>query len=175
MMKKYFPIGIPTLALAVIALEGSAGMAQPLPTASSTNAIRPEQHCIIGPNQSSQCFNTEAEALRAASGGRINLTLGQTARSLSTAQLLSSSIQAILYENRDFKGSSLVIYSSSCSGWNNLSGFWNDRVSSLRASACKVTLFEDTNRRGASRTFTGNVNYVGNAINDEASSWQLSR
>ncbi|MDQ5824753.1 MAG: hypothetical protein M3441_11170 [Chloroflexota bacterium] len=145
-----------------------------------------EQHCVDRPKQPLECFKTEAEALYAASGGRIRLPEGGSARSLSDEELFgtagsegtedtTSTIQAILYKDADYGGASLSIVSDTCSGWNNLSSTWNDVTSSARVSSgCNLTLYEHTNLGGSSLSISPpGTTYVGNTMNDKTSSWAL--
>lgn len=134
------------------------------------------KHCITGPNRPVQCFKTEAEALDTASHGHIKLPPGQTASSLSDVQLFAASttVQAILYVDDNYGGSSLTIYNDTCSGWNNLSAVWNDVVSSARTGNCGITLYESTNLLGTPlRINSPGTSNVGAAMNDRASSWSL--
>jgi hypothetical protein len=141
-----------------------------------------EQHCVDRPKQPLECFNTEAEALYSASNGRIRLPEGGSARSLSDEELFgagtegtTSTIQAILYVDANYGGSSLSLVDDFCNGgWNNLSTIWNDVVSSARTSSCGVTLYEHTNLGGTSLSVSPpGTTYVGNTFNDKASSWSL--
>ncbi len=135
-----------------------------------------ERHCLIGPKRPLECYDTEAEALYVASGGYVRLPAGQTARDLSDAELfgVTSTIQAILYKDADYGGASLSIVNDTCSGWNNLASSWNDVVSSARTASCGVTIYVDTNLSGSSLSISPpGATYVGNTMNDQASSWSL--
>ncbi|HKP54107.1 MAG TPA: hypothetical protein VJ183_15830 [Chloroflexia bacterium] len=135
-------------------------------------------HCITGPSKPMQCFDTEAEALYVASGGRIQLAPGETSRSLSDKQMLGDgdavSVQATLYEDVNYGGSTLTIYADGCIGWNNISGGWNDRVSSVSTYGCDIILYENYNKVGPSLyiNYPG-TSWVGSSMNDKASSWKL--
>lgn len=132
------------------------------------------QHCITGPNQPLQCFDTEAQALLVASGRGIDLAAGETSRSLSDTQLFNTSIQAILYEHTNHTGSTLTVTSGGCYGWNNMPSNWNDRVSSARTGSCGISLYEHYNLAGLRlRIDSPGTYYVGDAMNDKASSWSL--
>ncbi|MBF6613397.1 MAG: hypothetical protein IVW55_09755 [Chloroflexi bacterium] len=150
-------------------------------------APQPPQHCItsgIGSAQAIQCFNTEAEALRVASGGRIQLEPGQTARSLPYEEVFGSSanpdnpssIQAILYEHANYGGATLTIYNSGCYIWNNMPGGWNDVTSSVWSGPCGVTLYDYPNNDLSGKWACigpPGTSYVGDAMNDRASSWSI--
>ena len=146
------------------------------PDMGTTKKAGVSRHCITGPGRPLQCFETEAEALRVASSGHIRLAPGQSSRSLSDDQLFStqSDLYAILYEHADYGGATLSIYSGSCSGGNNMPSTWNDVVSSARTGICGITLYEHYNFTGSSlRINYPGTSYVGNAMNDKASSWTL--
>jgi len=135
------------------------------------------EHCIANEGESSiQCFATEAEALKAASGGRIQLAPGQTSSTLSDDELFApdSSVLAILYEHASYSGATLTIYGDYCGVWNNMSGGWNDITSSVRTSSCGILLYVDANLGGTSLwvAYPG-TSYVGDAMNDKASSWKI--
>ncbi len=133
-------------------------------------------HCISGQDRSFQCFDTEAEALSIASGGRIQLAPGETSGSLSDSELFdpNSTIRSILYEHADYGGATLTIYGDTCSGWNNMSSTWNDKVSSARTYSCGITLYEHYNLTGSSLNITSpGTSYVGSAMNDKTSSYSV--
>lgn len=109
------------------------------------------------------------------SGGKIQLEPGESALSLGSAQLVTLNIYALLYEHPNRTGEVLAISDDNCSGWNNMPGGWNDRISSTWvANGCSVTLFEHYNLTGTSfySPAPGHY-YVGDAFNDKASSWRL--
>jgi hypothetical protein len=154
-------------------------------TANSYTAVtrhaEPPQHCITGTSHAVQCFDTEAEALRVASGGRIQLAPGQSARSLPYDAVFStaadpSSVQAILYENANYGGATLTIYNSGCYIWNNMPAGWNDVTSSVWSGPCGISLYDypnkDTTGKWISIRPPGTA-YVGPDMNDRASSWSI--
>ncbi len=155
-------------------------------TASSelTGQSKAPQHCItsgIGSGQAVQCFDSEAEALRVASAGRIQLAPGQTARSLPYEEVFGSStnpsgIQAILYEHANYGGATLTIYNGGCYIWNNMPGGWNDVTSSVWSGPCGVTLYDYPNRDLSGKWICigpPGTSYVGDEMNDRASSWSI--
>ena len=179
-MKKFLVAGMILFMLAVITLAGNGGATR----ASASNTapdkaavdVKAPRHCITGTQRPLQCFDTEAEALRVGSGGRIQLAPGQTTASLSNSQLFSvqSTLYAILYEHANYGGATLSIYSDSCSGGNSMPAGWNDVVSSAKTGTCGITLYEHNNWSGISLhiNYPGTT-YVGDAMNDKASSWTL--
>lgn len=152
-----------------------------------TGVAKPPQHCITSATdagQAVQCFDTEAEALRVASGGRIQLAPGQTARSLPYEEVFGGSnnpdnpntIQAILYEHPNYGGATLTIYNSGCSIWNNMPGGWNDVTSSVWSGPCGVTLYDYPNKDLSGKWVCigpPGTPYVGDEMNDRASSWSI--
>lgn len=75
----------------------------------------------------------------------------------------------VAYEHRDFAGKSRGLPAGEAI--RSLGGAWNDRISSFKcAPGCAVTAFEHDGFDGASRQFSGRVDYVGNSWNDRISS-----
>lgn len=192
-MRKHLVIGLAALALVAIIFgtrmaladsPGSTSAVPPPPTPAITPSPQPDtsadetvellRYCIIGPGHPPQCFATQAEALRIASGGQIQLAPDETLGSLSAAELFSTDIQAILFEHTNYVGSTLTVYSDGCYGWNNMPDGWNDRVSSAWTGPCGITLYEHYNLTGRSlRINPPGTPYVGDAMNDQASSFSL--
>lgn len=157
-----------------------------------STAAKTDQHCVARRNRPLQCFGTEAEALYSATNGRIRLPAGGSARSLSDAELFgtrspmnafgaispnstTTTIQATLYVDANYGGASLSLVDDFCNGgWNNLTGSWNDVVSSARTASCGVTLYENSNLGGISLSISPpGSSYVGSTMNDKASSYSL--
>ncbi|MFF6971211.1 MULTISPECIES: hypothetical protein [Streptomyces] len=93
-------------------------------------------------------------------------------------------IRVILFEDANYGGSSYINYGP---GGCRDDGFWNghhdnlsqvnfnDRTSSLKtASNCYVELFSAAYFQGARQFYTADTSYVGNAMNDQASSFGLT-
>jgi hypothetical protein len=75
----------------------------------------------------------------------------------------------VAFEHADFAGGQLPIRANSSIGY--LSGFWNDRISSLAcAPECEITTFEHANFGGRRQTWAGSVPFVGRGWNDRISS-----
>ncbi len=163
--------------LASIALPyGQIASAQPT---SASKGVDGYEHCITGPGKPMQCFDTEAEAVYVASGGRIQLAPGETSRSLSDKQMLGEgdgpSIMATMYEHVNYGGATMSIYAYACYGWNNIAVGWNDRVSSVTTyGGCDIVLYENFNQGGSSLyvNYPG-TSYVGSAMNDKTSSFEF--
>jgi hypothetical protein len=97
--------------------------------------------------------------------------------------MASSYLLATLYTNANYAGSSLALQASTpCDtnadvdhSWATLPAGFADEVSSFKgANNCQVKLFEHTNYGGTSLGPLTSTTYVGDAINDKASSIQLS-
>ena len=97
--------------------------------------------------------------------------------------MASSYLLATLYTNANYAGSSLALQASTpCDtnadvdhSWATLPAGFADEVSSFKgANNCQVKLFEHTNYGGISLGPMTSTTYVGDAINDKASSIQLS-
>ncbi|GHF54274.1 hypothetical protein GCM10010218_39400 [Streptomyces mashuensis] len=85
-----------------------------------------------------------------------------------------------VYRDKDFGGGSLTFTGSVGCGWRypefaTLASDWNDTISSTASGQCDVTLYQHDNFRGFSQTYRGNVPYVGDAMNDQASSVSFDR
>jgi len=163
------------IALASIALPyGQIARAQ---GALASKGVDGYEHCITGPGKPMQCFDTEAEALYVASGGRIQLSPGETSRSLSDKEMLGEgdgvSIMVTMYEHSNYGGATLNIYANGCYGWNNIALGWNDRVSSLITyGGCDIVLYDNYNLGGSFvYVYYPGTSYVGSAMNDKTSSW----
>jgi len=75
----------------------------------------------------------------------------------------------VAFEDANFRGAQLPIRANSSMEY--LSGFWNDRISSLAcAPGCEITTFEHVNFAGRRQTWAGNVPFVGRGWNDRISS-----
>ncbi len=85
-----------------------------------------------------------------------------------------AAILGILYEHAPPGGRSLVIYGTNCNyqGVPDLRVYkFNDITSSLDNSCPTVTLYFDVNYGGPQQSYpNGRTNYVGNGMNDQASS-----
>lgn len=101
-------------------------------------------------------------------------------RVFATMQQARASIPAntiilgTLWSDANLQGRDLVVYGPSCSnyGLSNLVNYnFNDITSSLLDGCHSVTLYFNTGYSGPQQTYgNGRINYVGNAMNDQASS-----
>ena len=144
--------------------------------------------------QSFKCYTTLSASLAAATNGRINLPSNASSRDVSlalqrsnqtntTASPNSSNVILIFFKDANYQGDSYTVYTygPSCSlsvtyGSASMPPGWNDVVSSVQGGFYGCTwyrLWEDTNYSGASQCYTGFTPYVGNAMNDQTSSWYV--
>jgi hypothetical protein len=102
-----------------------------------------------------------------------------SARSSSSGIVaLASTVIGIFYENSGYGGASYVasVSQNGCygyaHGYTNLGSIgWDNRISSFRSySNCRTAIFANTSYGGASYGYYTNSSYVGNAMNDQASS-----
>ncbi|MCA9694355.1 MAG: RICIN domain-containing protein, partial [Myxococcales bacterium] len=78
--------------------------------------------------------------------------------------------QATLYEHSNYKGASLQL-GVGAYDLADIAALGNDKVSSLRVpEGLRVTLFKDSGFSGDRAVVTGDLSYIGDASNDEASS-----
>ncbi len=93
-----------------------------------------------------------------------------------------SYINGRLFNHADYGGERLDLMSSSdCDSdsdadifFPQLTGFWENRVSSARGfGRCQIRLWENQYYGGSSTVKQQDISYVGNAMNDQASSLKL--
>ena len=178
------------LLLLVVIPSGTAAAAAPPSTAEKAKEVT---HCAFNiATGTQQCFGTFRESIGSLGGGvpegvtensRITIEIANAieARSSQSRIAAASTLVAILYDNSGWSGSTQTVYSSAggCDGDSgveyqaNIPLAFNDRTSSYDGfSSCNTVLYENTNYTGAS---VGNSSiiassYVGNAMNDRASS-----
>ena len=101
----------------------------------------------------------------------------------SPSPMAASYVLATLYTNANYGGSSLALQASTpCDtnadvdhAWATLPAGFADEVSSVKgANNCQIKLFEHTTYGGTSLGPLTSTTYVGDTINDKASSIQLS-
>lgn len=102
---------------------------------------------------------------------------GAAADTLAVTPLATYAL-ATIYENSYFGGSSWTftdVNSSTCStyyyNFNTMPSGWDNRVSSMQGwGPCKIRISENTYQSGASYGPVNSAQYVGDAMNDRASS-----
>lgn len=101
----------------------------------------------------------------------------------SPSPMASTYVLATLYTNANYGGSSLALQASTpCDtnadvdhSWATLPAGFADEVSSFKgANNCQVKLFENINFTGNTVGPASSMTYVGDAMNDKASSIHLS-
>ncbi|MFF4225132.1 hypothetical protein ACX9I7_13085 [Streptomyces sp. L500] len=186
--------------LATMAAVVSPAVAQDTkPTRATTT-----QHCVIDTDTNSKsCFSSYRAAISAATKGRVTdapddsraaahdkklqerlsgprgehgAKFAQNARSAAAAE---TRVLGTIYSDKDFGGNSLnLVGSLGCRRYPefaNLYDGWNDSISSVSSGQCDITLFQHANFLGFSQTYRGAVPYVGDAMNDQASSISFDR
>ncbi|MFF4159294.1 hypothetical protein [Streptomyces sp. NPDC001678] len=181
--------------LATVAAVASPAVAQDTKPARATTA----QHCVIDTDTNSKsCFSSYRVALSVATKGRVTDAPDDTraaahdkklqerlsgprgehgaklAGNARFAAAAESRVLSTVYTDKDFGGSSLSFTGSlGCRRYPefaNLYDGWNDSISSTSSGQCDITLYQHSNFLGFSQTFRGGVPYVGDAMNDQASS-----
>lgn len=127
------------------------------------------------------CYTTFAQAIRAATGGRVRLPANATPRSVTPDQLNAGAgpdatyVLSIDYKDTHFNGGSLTWNQSSRCGKfqaGSMPSGWNNVVSSVaNFNGCATTMYNNTNFSGASFSVgrNGSAATLG-SFNDEASS-----
>lgn len=153
-----------------------------------------ERHCTVSaatsdsPLSKVRCYATFAEAISAATGGRVKITATRVedispeklAAALSQpAAAAATYVRAILYTSTLYGGSSLTFTASSgCSVFGNYDAFypnfqspWNNNFSSGRTfSGCRATLYDSSNYGGAQYPMAADASYTTFGAMDNAGS-----
>ncbi|WP_328864102.1 hypothetical protein [Streptomyces virginiae] len=86
----------------------------------------------------------------------------------------------VIYTDSNYGGSALVLTGGSgCQSGNgrdaqiNLEGTWNNSVSSLTTLSCWLELWDAPNTSGVHQEYQQSTSYLGDAMNDRASSIAL--
>ncbi|MDK0524569.1 hypothetical protein [Streptomyces sp. ML-6] len=146
------------------------------------------------------CYDTFRESIAAATGGRINNASQEeaakdkhfldklnasakapagTQSSRTSASAASPFVLSIFYDDWDYEGSSLTSTgNAACKNdgkWdyqqNYIESGWNNHVTSLKLfSNCYVELFSGANFTEARQFFTSDTRWVGEAMDNQASS-----
>lgn len=166
-------------ALAVTAAVGGAAQANAAAPAPPT-----ERHCAVGLDGGSvECFGTFADAVAAATDGRVQDAPG-SARAAARddgfrASLAGEVIQGTFFEHDDYGGASLTVYGAApCEkdGWVeyqlDLDDWWKDRISSVQPWAnCWIWLYPEPGLGGdRDGPFKVNSPDIGDYMNDRTES-----
>ncbi|MFE1559197.1 hypothetical protein ACFW6V_29950 [Streptomyces sp. NPDC058734] len=137
-----------------------------------------------------QCYGTFREAIAAStdgritdaplSGKRIDQKLADRLKGSSATAGAAAVQLGVVYTDANYGGSALVLTGGSgCQSGNgrdaqiNLEGSWNNSVSSLTTLSCWLELWDAPNASGVHQEYQQSTLYVGDAMNDRASSVAL--
>lgn len=141
---------------------GSAGMANAVTTHGSGD------FCAL--------VTTTGDLWCASSAASIDATVG----SLLSTDAIEAVRQVRFFEDANKSGAFLDVLGEACDtnpdadDEGGLPTAWNDRISSFEGyNSCEVKLYEDGNLTGATYGPVASTNYVGDTLNDEASSYRL--
>ncbi|WP_327739820.1 hypothetical protein OG749_44165 [Streptomyces nojiriensis] len=159
--------------------------------AATANAAPAPRNCVLNIDSGSmQCYDTFQEAVTASTNGRITdapLSAKHIDQKLADRLKVSSGAAGaeavqlgVIYTDSNYGGSALVLTGGSgCQSGNgrdaqiNLEGTWNNSVSSLTALSCWLELWDAPNTSGVHQEYQQSTSYVGDALNDRASSVAL--
>ena len=145
------------------------------------------EHCWLDVETGeSGCYASFAEMVQALSGGTVQVAKGasvltDTQRSQLAVGPTATYVIGQLFESLNYGGDDKLVTASGDCDTNadvdfelgSMPSGWNDRVSSFKSfGLCATKIWENTSFGGASYGFTVNSTYVGNAMNDRASSIQ---
>ncbi|MFH8403159.1 hypothetical protein ACH4FX_00095 [Streptomyces sp. NPDC018019] len=155
------PVLRPALAVAALALAATATAVAPATAAAApqhTTATQGKYCTYIVDTGQGGCFDTRAQAARFGGTRADYKVLGK------------------MWTDANSGGRELALRGSVGCGWrypefNALSKWdFNDNISSVEGVTCPITLWEHADFRGAKQTYHGYVPYIGDAMNDKASS-----
>ncbi|MFJ8311160.1 hypothetical protein [Streptomyces sp. NPDC094147] len=101
----------------------------------------------------------------------------------ATSATPASTVIGIEFVDANYQGATYTVTGGTCTStlsdvdWyiNSMPAGWNDVISSFHSYAnCWTKLYENINRTGATYGFIGDSSYVGDAMNDRASSIEWS-
>ncbi|MET9609352.1 hypothetical protein ABZZ17_30535 [Streptomyces sp. NPDC006512] len=159
--------------------------------AATANAAPAPRNCVLNIDSGSmRCYGTFQEAITASTHGRItDAPLSAKHIDQKLADRLKASADTagaqdaqlgVVYTDSNYGGSALVLTGGSgCQSGNgrdaqiNLEGTWNNSVSSLTTLSCWLELWDAPNTSGIQQEYQQSTSYVGDAMNDRASSVAL--
>ncbi|MFD6183143.1 hypothetical protein [Streptomyces goshikiensis] len=157
----------------------------------TANAAPAPRNCVLNIDSGSvQCYGTFQEAVTASTNGRITdapLSAKYIDQKLadrlkgSSGTTGAEAVQlGVIYTDSNYGGSALVLTGGSgCQSGNgrdaqiNLEGTWNNSVSSLTTLSCWLELWDAPNTSGVHQEYQQSTSYIGDAMNDRASSVAL--
>ncbi|MFE5097379.1 peptidase inhibitor family I36 protein [Streptomyces sp. NPDC056638] len=186
---------------AIVIASATMAIAGTTATATATPQSKTGAHCVANlAAHKTTCYDTFREAIAVATSGRVTdapatpekaakdkafvAELNAPARSRNAnvaANAQDSMVGAILYNDWNYGGGTYTLsIPEPCRndgqwdyGYDELDGF-NDRTSSvLPANNCWIALYSDIYYNGTSQEYHGSTPYVGDAMNDQASSVKL--
>ncbi|RCH66947.1 hypothetical protein DT019_20395 [Streptomyces sp. SDr-06] len=95
----------------------------------------------------------------------------------------AATVIGIEFVDANYQGATYTVTGGTCTATtsdvdyyiNSMPSGWNDVISSFRSYAnCYTKLYENSNRWGSTYGFVGDSSYVGDAMNDRASSIEWS-
>ncbi|WP_327328767.1 hypothetical protein OG735_41640 (plasmid) [Streptomyces sp. NBC_01210] len=159
--------------------------------AATANAAPAPRNCVVNLDSGSkQCYGTFREAVAVSTHGRIadaplsakhiNQKLADRLR-VSSGTTGAQAVQlGVVYTDSNYGGSAMIVTADSgCQSGNgrdfqyNLDGSWNNSVSSLTTLSCWLELWDAPNTSGVHQEYQQSTSYVGDAMNDRASSIAL--
>ncbi|MEV5239503.1 hypothetical protein AB0K89_10375 [Streptomyces cinnamoneus] len=180
--------------LATLAAVSTPALAQESGSARAATS----RHCVVDTdNGTKSCFSTYRESVAFATGGRVTDAPNDTrtavldkkfqerlsgprsehgvklAKNATSARAGAQSVLGTIYGDKDFGGGSVALLGSGgCKRYSEFANLyeWNDRISSVSSGLCNITLHQHSDFLGFSQTYSGAVPYVGDAMNDQASS-----
>ncbi|MGG8410227.1 peptidase inhibitor family I36 protein [Streptomyces sp. 12297] len=187
-------IVIASAGLAIASTTASASASPTTPRGPKAGA-----HCVAHVStHTTTCYDTFREAIADATDGRVTdapAVPGKAARDKAFVAELNAPagarvaasaeggvVGAVFYWDWNYGGASWTVeIPERCKdngtwdwGYTDLSG-WNDAISSvLPANNCWVALYSDIYYNGTNQLYTNATPYVGDAMNDRASSVQLT-
>jgi len=127
--------------------------------------------------QNAKVLATKANALAASTP---SLRVASTLTATATSSTGPSNVLGAVWKDKNWSGSAKLLYAANGSGcyggttygFPHTSAFsMNDKISSLTTYLnCATTLYKDANYKSTSRTYQVDTSYVGDTMNDEASS-----
>ncbi|MGW3327196.1 hypothetical protein [Streptomyces virginiae] len=157
----------------------------------TANAAPAPKNCVLNVDSGSmQCYGTFREAVTASTNGRIadaplsgkhiDQKLADRLKNSSGTAGAEAVQLGVVYTDSNYGGSALVLTGGSgCGSGNgrdaqiNLEGTWNNSVSSLTTLSCWLELWDAPNTSGVHQEYQQSTSYVGDAMNDRASSIAL--
>ncbi|GGP33852.1 hypothetical protein [Streptomyces abikoensis] len=106
--------------------------------------------------------------------------LSKNVKNAPSAAASDFRVLGTVYRDKDFGGGSYTYSGNAGCNWRytefaSMGDGWNDQVSSVASGQCDVTLYQHSDFLGFSQTYRGAVPYVGDAMNDQASSVSFDR